>query len=225
MYNLNYQMEKRWWIVIIIIVVILFIIIFGYYYFQLNVPKDFRECIKKDDIQCMTEISLKYNNYNLCKYISSDSHRMSCIQSIVKDPSFCNKVVYHDKVNCYIYAATYLNDETICKNIENYNPLEIANCYQLVGIAKQDKNICNMINYNNTMLENDAWNQCMLNITLDDKNVTECYKLEKGYYKDQCFFVLAENLKNQTLCLEIQKENDKNVCLKHLNSTNNSSIQ
>jgi hypothetical protein len=199
-------------IVVIVLVIIAVILVFNV--FHLDKPKEFRECIKKDDYKCMHNVSLKHQSIKLCKYIGSDSDRLDCIQSIIKDPDYCKNLEYSEISYCYIYSAKYLEDESICERIQNNN--QKPYCFQLVGIEKQDKTICYMI-HEDSMLERDAKENCLLNVAIEEKDIDICYEFkEKNYNRDRCFFVMARHFKNESLCLEINIPNQEELCIKNM---------
>jgi hypothetical protein len=114
--------------------------------------------------------------------------------------------------NVDAYKDFVLKDASTCKRLGEV--LDEINCYRDVAVAQKDQSICEFIS---TSVNSYDKNRCYLDVAMalrTDKDA--CKKIYFRMDRDSCLSSVAENLGDQSACLEIESNITRNHCLKKL---------
>jgi len=192
------------------------------------VKKDFTLCTgllsdKYQDALCYRVVAVAKADPSVCEKI--EVNKDSCYAEVAKtkpDISLCNKVVAKSSKNrCYWNVADAKQDSSFCQNIIDDQDLknrclatigsdsllcdkinnqpERNSCYLNIAIKKNDQSLCEKMDETEIVEE---WKQdtqiiCMATVS-GDKSL--CEKINRESEKEDCYFGVAVEKKDDSLC-------------------------
>jgi len=140
-----------------------------------------------DNTFCMIEIALNKSNKKICNLLTSDVGKEQCLAEfsiIKKDVEECYKLEDNFQASkCFSRLAITLNNESLC--LENHYNWSKDSCLSSLAYTQGNIDLCNKIKY-------------------DPETYVET--------KDGCFFGIASNKSDATICENILSNDVMNHC-------------
>lgn len=168
--------------------------------------KDPRQCSKikviiqfmgpsEDDLiqQCYFSMAKTLNDSKICEFITR--------------PNYSN---YRN--NCLHDIATALNDISLCESVDDQ--FDKGACYQTFTRLGTDKAVCEKV-------QNETGKDfCYLGYVEKTSDISICDSVIKtDHYRDSCYWFVATNKKQESLCEKIVAEYDRKNCVRYIKET------
>ena len=133
--------------------------------------------------------------FGIISYLSSISKETTQTNELLKTDECLHLpevkkdlAISHPRDKCYINKAIETKDERYCKKINASGELRISKCKYEVAAAKGDPELCSKIGED----------------------------IQKNIYENNCYKTIALNTVDANVCLHINQEATKNLCLSNV---------
>ena len=172
--------------------------------------------IKKGRGWCITEIAKKTEDATICNDMpGSIILKELCwieLAVIQKDPTVCDVIIDSDALRtlCNVRATGALGDVSLCETIEDNPPFNShrGNCYIEAVRATGNDALCEMVDGDSFRIH------CYAGVAIILNDASYCEQLADRPPATiyQCYTKVAEELKDRTICNEIEDVLSKDQC-------------
>ncbi|MCD6523089.1 MAG: hypothetical protein J7K68_05035 [Candidatus Diapherotrites archaeon] len=160
-------------------------------------PSACSELVGKRRSECYERLAKLTKDTSLCSYMEEGDYKSHCYAYSSEgnpDPSVCaNPMKYdYDRKKCYLQAARYLTDKSLCPYAEGEGSFTKGMCEEVVdaqilinkAVDKKDASICEEIQIDELLKDDTLW----------------YYNNHMSPLKDDCYYAVAKATLNKTLC-------------------------
>jgi hypothetical protein len=169
--------------------------------------KDYRYCEGNEG--CIYAYIEKYKTAEACDELSTAIESAAC-KSITKDIDVCKELPQTPQKDlCYQLYATKTNTERICRQISDSGTVYAHDCYLYFAITENDSSKC----INVGIQENRKWD-CYTQYSVTTGDLSGCNAIDSyaSVAKNSCYFDVAKELMNPTLCENLATSAHKTQC-------------
>lgn len=163
---------------------------------------------------CFYNLGIKLSDQLYCNYIQGEVKRNICKDKSLNLLKTCESIEYKNKKDdCFYELAKAKGEIKYCERILSKS--DEVKCFNTVAVIKSDFNIC--YNIDKILDLRQSFNKITTNsclyavaVKLKREGLFICEKISSDFYQPKCYYTLAINLNDQSLCAKIKDAAENN---------------
>ena len=148
---------------------------------------------------CFADAAWGLGDVSVCKRISNEQYRESCIGAVIGDIKRCDKnPFYYGRSSCYIQVAKGASDPSVCMGLEDERKWW---CIQAYAWSRKNISVCEMIKGGDDSIATE--DTCRFGLAVESYDPSECKKLSDGKARNECLWGVGAVLGTQSVCEDI----------------------